>query len=287
MKKLTILVLLTFVLTSCGMFERGNYDKDRTGYVLSGDLLVSYHTNSVGEIDIFMIDQVMSFLEAYDYSKIETDVYTTNSVEGTNNLVSLQDLSACSVSYTSEMPRFIRIDDKTYYFNVRDSGYCTFDEYVFHPTGYTEDEFYEIGETTPLEELNITLFKEADFKVNTFETVIFVENIYFDSDSNTWKKEIISALPMSIRQAGNVYEDNTDFIEQVTVLEKYVLDNQSINLLTLREDYNDEDVNQIWSDETINRLGRDHDIIKSVRIKKTGDILEIINDTLSRLGMFS
>jgi 3-dehydroquinate dehydratase len=92
---------------------------------------------------------------------------------------------------------------------------------------------------------------------------------------------------MSIRQAGNMYEDNSSYLDEINSLERYVLKNQSINLLELREDYENEEVNNIWSEDTIDYLGRDHDVIRTVRTKKTGDILDIINDTLSRLGMFS
>ena len=57
--------------------------------------------------------------------------------------------------------------------------------------------------------------------------------------------------------------------------------------MKLKEDYQNVEVNNIWSEDTVDFLGRDHDVIKSVKTKKAGDILSIINDTLSRLGMFS
>lgn len=285
MKKLLLVFLTTLLLTGCSVFERGNYDKDRTGYVLSDDLIVSYHTNSIGEIDVFMIDQVFTYFEALDYVAFDNELLQNEDL--VTSLVSVGELSGCNADDTKAVPRFIRIKDKTYYYNVRDNGYCTYDEYIFHEDGYSEEEVIDVENTSPLEDLNITLFKEADFKVNTFETIIFIEDIVYNEDAQEWEKEIVTALPMSIKQAGNMFEDNSDFIEEITILEKYVLDNQSVNLLELKEDYADEDVNNIWSDETIDLLGRDHDVIKSVRIKKTGDILVIINDTLSRLGMFS
>ena len=54
----------------------------------------------------------------------------------------------------------------------------------------------------------------------------------------------------------------------------------------VKENYLDENVNNIWSDDTIDALGRDHEIIKTVRLKITKRILDVIEDTLSRLGMF-
>ena len=102
-----------------------------------------------------------------------------------------------------------------------------------------------------------------------------------------WEKEMVTVLPMSLKQAGNMFEDNSDYFEELSVLELYVLENQSVNLLELREDYQLETVNNIWSEDTIDRLGRDHEVIKVVRSKRTAEILEIITDTLARLGMFS
>ena len=55
---------------------------------------------------------------------------------------------------------------------------------------------------------------------------------------------------------------------------------------SVKENYLDENVNNIWSDDTIDALGRDHEIIKTVRLKITKRILDVIEDTLSRLGMF-
>ena len=273
MKRLLLLVVLTGFLTSCGMLDRGNYDENRMGYVLSDDLIVNYHTNSVGEIDVFLIDQIFTYFEALEY--VDFNLQTIN----TYSKVSVNELNSCGVDYNYEIPKFIRIEDKTYYFNVRDNGYCTFDEYVFESGLYEEVD-------TPIDRQNVTLFKNADFVVNTFETIVFIEEISFNAVDEFYQKEIVTVLPMSIKQAGTMVEDNTDFIKEVGIIEKYVLDNQSVNLLVLQEDYMNENVNNIWSDETIEILGRDHDIIKSVRIKKTGDILDIINDTLSRLGMF-
>ena len=283
MKKLFVIFLLTLLLTGCGVFERGNYDKERTGYVLSGDLIVSYHTNSVGEIDIFMIDQVFTYLTALEYVDFDIDSLHDESV------VSVNELNSCGIEYSNPVPKYIRIEEKTYYFNVRDNGYCTFDEYKFYRLGVPEDDnpLAEPEDLSPIEDLNITVYKELDFNVNTFETIVFIEDLYYNTVSDEYDKEIVTVLPMSIKQAGNMFEDNTDFIEQITIMERYVLENQSINLLELKEGYEEPDVNVIWSDYTIDRLGRDHDIVKSVRIKKAGDILIIINDTLSRLGMFS
>jgi hypothetical protein len=284
MKRLVLVLAIGLFLTGCGVFERGNYDKDRSGYVMSGDLLVSYHTNSVGEIDLFMIDQIMSYFEALEYVSFDMNQLDTNAL--IPSIVSESELDSCGISHEA-IPRFIRIDEQTYYFNVRDNGYCTFDEYTFHRDGFSDEAVFETQDVSPLEDENVTLFKDADFKVNTFETIIFIETIEYNAATSTWEKNIISALPMSVRQAGNLVEDNSVFMEELSVLERYVLKNQSVNLLALREDFESEDVNNIWADETIDVLGRDHEVIRTVRTKKAGDLLDIINDSLSRLGMFS
>ena len=115
---------------------------------------------------------------------------------------------------------------------------------------------------------------------------IYIENIDYDSTDEVWVKTIVTALPMSLSQAGDNYGNVSDIIEEIRIIENYVLTNQSVNLLLLKEDYQDEDVNNIWQQATIDSLGRDHEVIKKVRLKNAGDILDIINDTLSRLGMF-
>ncbi|KFZ27677.1 MAG: hypothetical protein KQ78_00044 [Candidatus Izimaplasma bacterium HR2] len=284
MKRLLLVLLSVILLSGCGILDRGNYEKDRTGYVLSEDLIISYHTNSIGEIDVFQIDQIMSFFEALDYTNFDLGLLSENVLF--NSFVNVVDLTSCGVESDSMIPKFIRTNEGTYYYNVRDNGYCTYDEYIFHEDGYTIETEYLVVETNPLENINITLYKDADFKINTFEVIIFIENIYYDELEDIWVKELISALPMSTKQAGNLYEDNSDFIEEITVFEQYVLDNQSINLLVLKENYTDEDVNNIWDETTIDVLGRDHEIIKKVRLINSQEIIDIINDTLSRLGMF-
>jgi hypothetical protein len=284
MKKILMITLL-LVLSGCGVFERGNYDVNRDGYVLSGDFIVKYHTNSVGEIDVFMIDEVLSYFEALDYTSF--DFSRLGQEDILNNTVTEAELLSCGISQVTQIPRFIRIDDQTYYYNVRDNGTCTYDEYEFHSQGYTILEDYDIETVSPLENINKTIFKDADFHINTFETIVYIEEISYNVARDEWEKEIVTVLPMSLRQAGNIIEDNTDYFEEISVIEYYVLENQSVNLLELREDYEDENVNNIWSDDTVDRLGRDHEVIKTVRTKKTGDILDIITDTLARLGMFS
>ena len=284
MKRLLLVALSVVLLSGCGILDRGNYEKDRTGYVLSENLIVSYHTNSIGEIDVFQIDQIMSFFEALEYSDFDNDLLSENSLF--DSFVSIDDLTSCGIESTSPIPKFIRTSEGTYYYNVRDNGYCTYDEYVFHEDGYTIESIYEVDEVSPVENTNITMFKNTDFKVNTFEVILFIENIYYDESDEVWVKELVTVLPMSTKQSGNLYEDNTDFIEEISVFERYVLDNQSINLLVLRENYTDEDVNNIWAESTIDVLGRDHELIKKVRLINSQEIIDIINDTLSRLGMF-
>ena len=283
MKKL-LLLLSIVILSGCGMLERGNYNKDRSGYVLSGNLIVSYHTNSIGEIDVFQIDQVMSFFEALEYTEFDNDLLSSS--DTLDSYVSIAELDSCGVESTISVPRFIRIENSTYFYNVRDDGYCTFDEYDFYEDGFTELITYDVEDVSPIEKSNITLFKDVDFMINTFEIVIFIENIYYDDNTDVWVKEIVTPLPMSQKQAGSLYEDTISFVEEISALEKYVLNNQSINLLELKENYTDEDVNNIWADSTVDSLGRDHEVIKKVRLKQTQAILDIIQDTLGRLGMF-
>ncbi len=284
MKKVFIALLSVFLLSGCGIFDRGNYEKDRSGFVIRGDLIVNYHTNSIGEIDVFMIDQLFTFFEALEYTSFDTD--TLSSSDTIDSLVSSDELTSCDIETELQIPRFLRIGDITYFYNIRDNGYCTYDEYQFHEDGFTELVAYNTNEVSPIEKLNRLRFKNADFTINTFADILFIENIYYSVSGDVWIKEIVSVLPMSIIQSGDNYEDVFEIVEEIRVLENYVLTNQSINLLELKENYQDEDANNIWSDETVDYLGRDHEVIKKVRLKNTGDILEIINDTLSRLGMF-
>ena len=284
MKKVFIALLSVFLLSGCGMFDRGNYEKDRSGFVISGNLIVNYHTNSIGEIDVFMIDQLLTFFEALEYTSFDTD--TLSSGDMIDSLVTTEELAACDIITELQIPRFLRIGDVTYFYNIRDNGYCTYDEYQFHKDGFTDLFIYNTNEVSPIEKLNRVRFKNADFTINTFSDILFIENIYYSLARDEWVKKIISVLPMSLIQAGDNYEDVFETVEEIGILENYVLTNQSVNLLELKENYQDEDVNNIWSDETVEYLGRDHEIIKKVRLKNTGDILEIINDTLSRLGMF-
>ena len=283
MKKL-LLLLSIVILSGCGMLERGNYNKDRSGYVLNDNLIVSYHTNSIGEIDVFQIDQVMSYFEALAYTDFDMSLLSDHTT--LSSYVTVAELDSCGVVSEVAVPRFIRIENSTYFYNVRDNGYCTFDEYDFYEDGYTELLTYDVEDVSPLEAANTTLFKDIDFRVNTFEIVIFIENIYYDDSADIWVKELVTPLPMSLKQAGSLYEDTISFVEEVAALEKYVLNNQSINLLELKENYTDEDINNIWSDSTIEALGRDHEVIKKVRLDQTQGILDIIQDTLGRLGMF-
>lgn len=284
MKKLLIALLSVVLLSGCGIFDRGNYEKDRNGFVISGNLIVNYHTNSIGEIDIFMIDQIMTFFEALEYTNFDIDLLSDHST--TSSLVSTAELTSCGIERDEAIPRFLRIGYKTYFYNIRDNGYCTYDEYEFHEDGYSTETIIDPELEEPIEQLNLLRFKNTDFTINTFEEMIFIENIEFDSIADVWIKTIVTALPMSLSQAGDNYEDVSDIIEEMKIIENYVLTNQSVNLLVLKLDYQDEDVSNIWNDSTVDALGRDHELIKKVKLKNTGDILDIINDALSRLGMF-
>jgi hypothetical protein len=284
MKKLFIAFLSVFLLAGCGLFDRGNYEKDRSGFVINNGLIVSYNTNSIGEIDVFMIDQMMTFFEALDYVSFDTELLHDHEVA--SSIVTPEQLDTCGVERDTAIPRFIRIGFQTYFYNMRDNGYCTYDEYIFHEDGFEAGLLDNPEEFTPIEELNVLRFKNTDFTINTFEEILFIETIYYDSIEDEWIKEIVTVLPMSYTQAGDTYGDVYDIIEEIKIIENYLLTNQSINLLELKEDYQNEDVNNIWADSTIEALGRDHELIKRVRLKNAGDILDIINDTLSRLGMF-
>jgi len=279
-----ITILLTLLLTGCGIFDRGNYEKDRSGFVINDHLIVNYHTNSIGEIDIFMIDQLFTFFEALEYTDFDTDVLDNSAI--VSSIVTVEELSTCGIEKDEPIPRFLRIGDSTYFYNIRDNGYCSYDEYEFVQEGVSELESYAVQDVTPIQPLNILRFKDTDFKINTFTDILYIETIRYNALYQFWVKEIVGVLPMSYTQAGDNYESLSDTMEEIHALEIYVLQNQSINLLTLKEDYQNEDVNNIWSEDTITTLGRDHEVIKKVRLKNAGDILDIINDTLSRLGMF-
>ncbi len=284
MKKLLIALLSVILLSGCGMFDRGNYEKDRSGFVISGNLIVNYHTNSVGEIDVFILDQIFTFFEALEYTSFDALELSNHITE--SSYVSILELEDCGVTSEIPIPKFLRINNTTYFYNIRDNGYCTYDEYEFHEEGFTQMVTYDPETVSPVEQKNVLRFKNTDFTINTFDEIIYIEDIDYDPIQDVWEKEIVSVLPMSLSQAGNNYEDASEILDELKVLENYILTYQSVNLLELREDYQDENVNNIWAESTIEALGRDHEVIKKVRLKNTGDILDIVNDTLSRLGMF-
>lgn len=267
MKRILIALLSVFLLSGCGLFDRGNYEKDRSGFMTSGNLIVSYHTNSIGEIDMYKIDEIMSFFEALSYTDFDIDRLDDFSI------ISVEELDQCGIESEFSIPKFIRIKDQTYFYHVRDNGFCTFDEY-----GFGENNEIVNGKTTQR-------FKTADFTINPFEDIVFIENIYQNNITNAWEKELVTVLPMSITQSGVHYGDVKNKIEEFQILEFYLIKNQSINLLKLKEV--EDDSNNIWSEDTINSLGRDSDIIKSVSLDNTAEILELMNDSLKRLGMFN
>ena len=286
MKKVIIALISVFLLSGCGVFERGNYEKDRDGFVIKDNLIVNYHTNSVGEIDIFMIDEIMSFFEALDYASFDTSLLTTGPL--IDSLVTPEELLSCNIERYNPIPRYIRIGDKTYFYNIRDNDYCTYDEYEFGMSSDfipNEPPNFGFEDQSPVQSLDIRRFKNADFTINPFEDILFIENIFYDVDTG-WKKEIVSALPMSIIQSGSAFNDNSAQLEQFSILSFYVINNQSINLLELNEDYLTEPGTSVWSDDTIDVLGRDNEVVKKVKLLNIEEILDIINDTLGRLGMF-
>lgn len=284
MKRMLLVIILTLFLSGCGVFDRGNYEKDRDGFVINDGWIVKYHTNAIGEIDIFMIDSLFTFFEALDYTGFDSTVLDTNST--IQSMVSTTELDTCGLDHNEAIPRFLRIGEATYYYHVRDNGLCSYDQYEFDANGYTEDLVYNVEDVSPIEPSNVTKFRNTDFIINPFEEIIFIETISYNSLFDRWEKELVTALPMSYTQAGNTFEELSDTIGQLEILEQYVLQNQSINLLQLVEDYQSEEINNIWSEDTIEALGRDHEVVKNVRLDSTEEVLDIIHDTLTRLGMF-
>lgn len=275
---------MTMFLTGCGVFDRGNYEKDRDGFVINDGIIVKYHTNSIGEIDIFMMDYVFTFFAALEYTSFDVSVLDDNSL--LSSTVSVAELDSCGIEHDEAIPRFIRIEDVSYYYNVRDNGQCSYDAYEFDANGFTDQVLYDVDEVSPIEPLNIIKFRDADFIVNPFEEIVFIETISYNSFLDQWEKQLVTALPMSYTQAGNTFEELSQTMNELEILEQYVLENQSINLLQLDDDFANPEVSIIWSEETIEALGRDHEVIKNVRSKSTDDVLSMIRDTLTRLGMF-
>jgi hypothetical protein len=157
---------------------------------------------------------------------------------------------------------------------------------VFDPDGYTDDILYDVAEVSPIAPTDTTRFRLADFYINPFEDIVLLETITYDPVRERWVKTTVGALPMSYTQAGDVYEELSDVMMELRILERYVLANQSINLLVLAEDYETPEVITIWSEETIEAVGRNADVIKNVRGKYMGEVLDLIHDTLTGLGMF-
>lgn len=283
MKKLMIIIMLLF-LSGCNVLDGGNYEKNRSGFVQTDNILISYKTNSVGEVDLFMIDDLIPFLDALEKASFNSEELFSN--EALSSFVSNEELIICEITHLSTIPRFIRIDNNSYYFKVSENGNCTYDEYNLHTEGFNIENGGISRETSPIEGLGVTRFSIPNFTINSFESVLFIEEISYSNFDQEWERKIISPLPMSVRQEGNIYEDNAQVYLEFSIIENYVIRNQSINRLELREDYLDEEVYNIWSEDTIDILGRDHEMIKNVRNKKTFDILIVIEDTLGRLGLF-
>jgi len=281
MRKIMILALFILFLSGCTILERGNYEENKVGYVFSKGLVTTYRTNFEGKLEVFLIDKTNSFFEAITIADIDLSELNEFSI------VNEADLLTCGVTEVISLPKFIKVSDKSYVYNISNNGDCSYDEYTFHALGYTDETDYIIEEVSPIENDYITLFRDPDFYVNPFDDIVFIENIEYNAGLITWEKSLFSPVPMSLRQEGNMFNDNQAFFEQIRILENYLLVNQSINLLVLKTDYDPNVDNTIWSEETIEKLGRDNDVIKKVKLENCDDILEIITDTLSRLGMFN
>ena len=98
MKRALLLVMMVLLLSGCGILDRGNYDKDRTGYIVSGNLITGYHTNSIGVIDVFQIDQILTFFEAIEYTSFDVESLTEETV--LNSAVTSDELE-CFVGWTA------------------------------------------------------------------------------------------------------------------------------------------------------------------------------------------
>ena len=283
MKKLVILLAVLF-LSGCSVLDGGNYEKQRAGFVQTDNILISYKTNTVGEIDLFMIDDLVPFLDALTKSNFNSE--SLENYDSLSSFVSEEELNICGINNFTSIPRFIRLDNDSYYFKVSNNGKCTYDEYKFHKKGFNKTDNDLSIDVSPIEGEGITRFFDVNFTINSFESVLYIEEISYKLSDSEWEKEIVTAIPMSFRQEGNLYEDNNQKTLEYAIIENYVLRNQSINRLQVREDYLDEEVFNIWSEDTIDILGRDHEIVKNVRLKQTQEILLVIEDTLGRLGLF-
>lgn len=283
MKKLLI-VLSVMLLSGCNVLDGGNYEKNRAGFVQTDNILISYKTNAVGEIDLFMIDDLVPYLDALILSEFDSNSLSNYDI--ISSYVNEEELEICGIDNMTSIPRFIRLDNDSYYFKVNDSGNCTYDEYKFNENGFNKTEDNLSINLSPIEGLGITRFFDENFTINSFESVLFIEQMTFKLSDQKWEREIVSAIPMSTRQEGNIYEDNTQKLLEYGIVENYVLRNQSVNRLEVREDYLDEEVFNIWSEKTIEVLGRDHEVVKNIRSKQIQEIIIVIEDTLGRLGLF-
>jgi hypothetical protein len=260
----TMVAMLVF-LSSCGLSTRGRYVESTSGYIIKDGIIIDYHTNDLGFIDYFVIDQSLSYFEALEYISFDE-----NLSEG--SYMSVSEKNTCNISYESVVPKYIQVNEEMYFMNVRDSGYCSFDQ-------------FELVDNQ-IEKSNTTLFQTIDFKSDPFSMTLYVLDLE-ELSTETYNLSVVSPLPVSFRQSGEWIEDHEVLLSEFDVLSQYVLNNQSINLLILRDDFKDENVSAIWSDETIERLGRDSDIIKVVKDKNTDVVLGVIEDAFDRLGLFS
>ncbi|MEC9484730.1 MAG: hypothetical protein UMR38_02495 [Candidatus Izemoplasma sp.] len=284
MRRFLMITLSLFFLTGCGVFDRGNYEKDREGYVINDELIVKYHTNAVGEIDLFILDERLPFFEALKRIGFNAEELTDHPT--VSNYITPEVLDdACGITSDSAIPRFLNINDQHYFYHIRDNGYCTYDEYVFHETGFDSGNV-DIETTSPIENIDVLRFNRTNFLINPFIDIVSIEEITYNAEDSIWQRAFVNVLPMSLSQAGNVFESNQQYLAQLSIIEQYVLTNQSINLLILKEDFDSTESTMIWSEETVNYLGRNHDIIRHVDTENMGEIIALINDVLSRLGMF-
>lgn len=284
MKKLSILifVILTSVLmSSCGVIDGGNYDSNRDGYLLKEDYIINYRTDYNGFLQNFSIDRIYSFTEALVVNSF--DVTTLDDYSVLTNTVSVDELETCDEVSDSVVPRFIMYNGEHYYYES--SVTCSYILYEFFEDGYDIEVGEDVIDVSPIETLSVRMFDNVDFNINPENDVLIIESIDYNALSDMWVRSSITPIAMSYRQAGELQEGFTDWSYQVGLLEKYVLENQSITLLSTKEDYIENDYSIIWSEDTVLALGKRHDIVRYVKIDDTGFILTVINRALERLVM--
>jgi len=266
------LLVSLIILTACSNFIRGNYKQNANGYVIYDSYIAQYNTNDSGEIDLLILDSLISYIDAIKENYFNLDgLLETDAI----NYYTEEELYVCGITEEVVVPRFILLNDTRYVLQIKDNSQCSFDSYKL-----------DLIQEDPLVLQGQTLTNHIDFTINPFSEILYIEIIHVNDENEVIGQDIFQPLPMSVRQVGNHLKETQSVINQFQVLEEYVLMNQSINLLELNEDFDSEDVFQIWSEDTVETLGRNHDIIRLVQFKIADEILSIIELVMERVGMF-